>query len=237
MGRSQRISAGMAILVDKTISPLITDHGILVEGRAQFIMLQPPGEGSLTIINIYASLHSTDRAQLWQKVSQANFNADHVILEGDFNHQEVLECRGTAGLKQMNRRESSSWHLMMLKYGLSDTWRLDSLRKLSKKEFTFDNGCPGASSAMSRIDKFLVSQSVEERGGRIETAASVKKLSDHSPLVISVWGKQQEAPGNRICFFDIFFLSKKSRRKKLWEAWVGNHPPPTAPSQDFDWPA
>ncbi len=69
MGRSQRISAGAAILVDKTISPLITDHGIPVEGRAQFITLQPPGEGSLTIINIYVSLHSTNRAQLWQKVS------------------------------------------------------------------------------------------------------------------------------------------------------------------------
>jgi len=42
MGRSQRISASTAILVDKTISPLITNHGILVEGRAQFITLQPP---------------------------------------------------------------------------------------------------------------------------------------------------------------------------------------------------
>jgi hypothetical protein len=60
MGRSKRINAGTAILVDKTISPLITDHGILVEGRTQFITLQSPGEGSLTIINIYASLHSTD---------------------------------------------------------------------------------------------------------------------------------------------------------------------------------
>jgi len=155
----------MTILVDKTISPLITDHGILVEGHAQFITLQPPEEGSLTIINIYASLHSTNRAQLWQKVSQANFNSDHVIFRGDFNHQEVLECIGTPGLRQMNRRESSSWHLMTLKYGLSDTWRLDNFRKLSKKEFTFDNSCTGASSAMSRIDKFLVSQSMEERGG------------------------------------------------------------------------
>jgi exonuclease III len=105
---------------------------------------------------------------------------------GDFNHQEVLDYRGTPSLRQMNRRESSSWHLMTLKYGLSDAWRLDSFRKLSKKEFTFDNSRTGASSAMSRIDKFLVSQSVEERGGRIEAAASVKKLSDHSPLVISV---------------------------------------------------
>jgi hypothetical protein len=165
MGRSQRISVGTAILVDKTISLLIMDHGTLVEGRAQFITLQPPGEGSLTIINIYASLHSTDQAQLWQKVSEANFNADHVILEGDFNHQEAMDCRGTVGLRQMNRRESSSWHLMTLKYGLFDAWRLDNFRKLSKKEFTFDNGRLGASSAMSKIDKFLVSQSVEERGG------------------------------------------------------------------------
>jgi exonuclease III len=78
---------------------------------------------------------------------------------------------------------------MTLKYGLSDAWRLDNFWKFSKKEFTFDNGRTGASSAMSRIDKFLVSQSVEERGGRIEATASVKKLSDHSPLVISVWGK------------------------------------------------
>ncbi len=223
--------------MDKTISLLITDHGTLVEARTQFITLQPPGEGSLTIINIYVSLHSTNRTQLWQKVSETNFNADHVILGGDFNHQEVMDCRGTVGLRQMNRRESSSWHLMTLKYGLFDAWRLDSFRKLSRREFTFDNGHSGASLAMSRIDKFLVSQSVEEKGRRIEAAASVRKLLDHSPLVISIWGEHQEALGNCTRFFDTFFLSEESGRKELWEAWVGNHPPPIAPSQDFDWPA
>ncbi len=87
---SQRISVGTVILVDKTISPLITDHGTLVEGRAQFVTLQPLGEGTLTIINIYATLHLTDRAHLWKKVSHANFSADHVILGGDFNHQEMM---------------------------------------------------------------------------------------------------------------------------------------------------
>ncbi|CAK9867607.1 unnamed protein product [Sphagnum jensenii] len=102
---------------------------------------------------------------------------------------------------------------MTLKYGLSKAWRLDGFRKLSKKEFTFDNGRTGVSAAMSRIDKFLVSQSVEERGGRIEAAASVKKLLNHSPLVISVWGKQQEAPGNCSRFFDISFLSEENGRK------------------------
>jgi hypothetical protein len=64
------------------------------------------------------------------------------------------------------------------------------------------------SSALSRIDKFLVSQSVEERGGQIEVAASVRKLSDHSPLVISVWGKHMDAPRNCPGYFDSSFLSE-----------------------------
>ncbi|CAM6016382.1 unnamed protein product [Sphagnum balticum] len=124
MGRSQKISVGTAILVDKTISSLITDHGILVEGRTQFITLQPPGEGSLTIINIYASLHSTNRAQLWQKVSEANFNTDRVILGGDFNHKEAMDCRGTAGLRQMKEgvfllasHDAQIWIVRRLAFG------------------------------------------------------------------------------------------------------------------------
>ncbi len=67
-GRSQRIRAGTTILLDKIVAPFIIGHDILVAGRAQFITLQPPGEGTLTIINVYAPNLSTDRAQLWQKV-------------------------------------------------------------------------------------------------------------------------------------------------------------------------
>jgi hypothetical protein len=63
MGRSQRTRAGTVILVDKTVAPFIVDHDILVASRAQFITLQPPGEGALTIINVYAPIFSTDRAQ------------------------------------------------------------------------------------------------------------------------------------------------------------------------------
>jgi hypothetical protein len=68
-----------------------------------------------------------------------------------------MKCRSTTGLRQMNRKESSSWHHMTLKYGLSDAWHLDNFRKLSRKEFTFDNAHSGATSIVSRIDKFLVS--------------------------------------------------------------------------------
>jgi hypothetical protein len=57
----------------------------------------------------------------------------------------------------MMRREVASWHHMMLQYGLADAWKLDNFRKMSKKEYTFDNGKFGAHSTVSRIDIFIVS--------------------------------------------------------------------------------
>ncbi len=129
MWRSQRTRAGTVILLDKTVAPFIVDHDILDAGRSQFITLQPPGEGTLTIINVFAPNLSADRAQLWQKVSQPNLIADHFILGGDLNHQEPLEASNSLGTRQLSKREISAWHHMTLKYGLSDAW-----------EFTFDNG-------------------------------------------------------------------------------------------------
>jgi exonuclease III len=86
----------------------------------------------------------------------------------------------------MLRREVGFWHHMTLQYGLADAWKLDSFQKMSKKEYTSDNGRAGARSVVGRIDKFLVSQKLDTRGGRIEATTSVHKLSDHSPLVITI---------------------------------------------------
>ncbi len=120
MGRSQRISASMAILVDRAIAPLIKEHGILMEGRAQFITLQSPDNGLLTIVNIYAPRSSNDRAPLWRRINQAGFTSDHIILGGDFNHLEETDRRGTSGERQMHRREAASRRHMTLHYGLVD---------------------------------------------------------------------------------------------------------------------
>jgi exonuclease III len=87
----------------------------------------------------------------------------------------------------MHKREATAWHHLTLQYGLIDTWLLDNFRKMSAKEFTFD-GRSGTHSAVSFIDKFLVSQDLDLRGGTIEAAASIQKFSDHSPLVLSIWG-------------------------------------------------
>jgi hypothetical protein len=65
----------------------------------------------------------------------------------------------------MLRRKAASWHHMTLQYGLAHAWKLNSFRKMSKKEYTFDNGKSGACSVVSHINKFLVSQDLNMKGG------------------------------------------------------------------------
>jgi len=79
----------------------------------------------------------------------------------------------------------------------------------------------------------MVSQTLEERGGKIEAATSMRKLSDHSPLIITIWGRHN-APNSPMRFFDVSLLSDERSRKEILEAWVGNHSPP---SNKLDWPA
>jgi exonuclease III len=223
LGRSQRIRAGTTILIDRATTLLIKDHGILVDGKVQFVTLHSPDNGLLTIINVYASQTSTERALLWNRIVQADFISDHIILGGDFNH---FDQGNTLGSRRMHRREVVAWHQMTLRYGLTDAWFLDSFHKQSEKEFTFDNRRTGRQSAVSRIDKFMVSQTVEERGGRIEDAASMRKFTDHSPVCIKIWGSlgpSQNTPG----YFNVFLLSNERRKKDMLEAWIGEAPLPT----------
>jgi exonuclease III len=126
---------------------------------------------------------------MWKRLSEANLATDHFILGGDFNHWEEIERGGEAGNHRMHIREVVAWHHLTLQYGLMDAWKLDKFQKMSTKEFTFDNKRSGACSAISCIDKFLVSQQLDSIGGRIEMATSIRKFSDHSPLVLSIWGQ------------------------------------------------
>jgi exonuclease III len=224
---------GTAILVDRKTAPLVKDNEILLEGRAQYIMLQFADNGSLTIVNVYVARSSNDKAPMWKKLSKAEFTSDHIIVGGDFNHLEETTQRGTLGERQMPKKEAASWHHMTLQYGMSDAWCLDSFRKMSKKAYTYDNGRSGASSAISRIDKFLVSQDIDSPRRRIESTTSVRKLSNHSPLIITIWG-QPITPNNMVHYFDSSLLGEEESKTKMVQAWANDLPPPT---RDQEWPA
>jgi hypothetical protein len=155
--RSQRMSAGTSIPIDRSLAPLISANGILLEGWAQFITLQILGNGNLTISNVYAACSSNERMLMWKWLSEANLVANYFILGGDFNHWEETKRERVAEKRQMHRREAAAWHHLTFQYGLMDAWKFDSFRKMSVKEFTFDNGRFNARSAISHIDKFLIS--------------------------------------------------------------------------------
>lgn len=157
MGMSQITSAGTAIFVDRVTSSFVKDHGILTVGRARYVTLQSPEGGLLTVVNIYAQHTSNERASLWRKITHANFDSDHILVGGDFNHLEEITRWGIPGTRQIHRREAAAWPQMTLRYGLADAWGLDNFRKMLTKNFTFDNGRFGSQSAVSRIDKFMVS--------------------------------------------------------------------------------
>jgi len=227
------MSIGTAILVDKSTTPLVKDHGTLSAWRAQYITFQAPEGGILTIVNIYAPNSSNDRAPLWWKLSQADLASDNYIVGGDFNYAEGKNRGKALGESRMLRREAAAWHQMTIHYGLTNAWNLNSFRKMSRKDFTFDNGRAGPRSSVSRLDKFMVSQEIMERGGRIETAASVRKLSDHSPLVMTVWGNQPP-PENPPHYFDISLLAKEELRKEMVAAWNGDQ---ERPPSNQGWPA
>jgi endonuclease/exonuclease/phosphatase family metal-dependent hydrolase len=114
MGRSQKTNAKTSILVNRTIAPQVNANDILLEGRAQYITIQLPSNGSLIIVNIYENRSSKERAPMWRKLSETAFIANHIIIGGDFNHLEETNYRGLVEERQMHKREVATWHHMML---------------------------------------------------------------------------------------------------------------------------
>jgi hypothetical protein len=86
---------------------------------------------------------------------------------------------------------------------------------MSVKEFTFDNGRSNASLAVSHIDKFFISQDLDSRDGRIEVATLIRKFSDHSPLVLSIWGHPIIPDRPSHYFFSSLLEDEKGRVEML----------------------
>jgi hypothetical protein len=58
------------------------------------------------------------------------------------------------------------------------------------------------------------------RGGRIEAAPSVRKIFDHSPLILTIWGRISALP-TTATYFDITLLKEETSRTTLLNAWGG----------------
>ncbi|CAK9198176.1 unnamed protein product [Sphagnum troendelagicum] len=65
----------------------------------------------------------------------------------------------------------------------------------------------------------------------MEAAASIRKLSDHSPLTITIWG-HHPPPNNPTRFFDATMLNEEKGKMELLNVWAGDV---ARPSTSRDW--
>ncbi len=84
------------------------------------------------------------------------------------------------------------------------------------------------------INKFLVSQDLNSRGEKIEAATSIRKFSDHSPLVLSIWG-HPTIPNKPSHYFDFPLLKDEKKRVEMLQAWEGELPKPSNNSKWAPW--
>jgi len=61
----------------------------------------------------------------------------------------------------------------------------------------------------------------------------MRRISDHSPLVLTIWGCTP-APPTPTTYFDTALLKEEESRSALFDVWTSSKP---TPSQDAEWPA
>lgn len=158
-----RFKAGTCILLGKQLVPFIVDSGVLIEGRAQFVILDIHNT-RIGTLNIYAPNHTAARAQFWTRLRFQHLPLADWIVAGDFNMTESDEDRSPNYLESaMGQREQSTWNSFALSLGISDTFYVDDFRKIGSKRHTWSKQKPIPK--WSRLDRFYVNSTIQALGG------------------------------------------------------------------------
>lgn len=84
--------AGTGISISRTLAARVLDSGVLIEGRAQFLILDINGS-SVGILNIYGPNDTGRRAQFWSALADIDYLEADWILCGNFKMTELGEDR------------------------------------------------------------------------------------------------------------------------------------------------
>jgi len=74
LGHFQRWCVGTSILVGFNLILAILQHGIIMEGRARYIVFNISYANSIGIINVYATQTSKERALMWKAIIDHDLN-------------------------------------------------------------------------------------------------------------------------------------------------------------------
>ncbi|GJW94703.1 RNA-directed DNA polymerase, eukaryota [Tanacetum coccineum] len=126
----------------------------------------------IMIIAIYAPQESKEKKSLWDFLHHeiGKWNGD-VIIMGDFNE---VRCKSDRFGSQYNHHGAQRFNSFILNAGLVEV-------NLGGCHFTW---CHKSASKMSKLDRFLVSESVLSSCPNINAISLDRFLSDHRPILL-----------------------------------------------------
>ena len=97
------------------------DRGIVVPGRAQWLLLQW-GQTRVGLLNLYALNHASARATFWFQISESLPRANAWCVGGDFNMLETVEDRCSGSQTTMHGSKLAAWEQICMFLRLEDVW-------------------------------------------------------------------------------------------------------------------
>ena len=188
---STGFSGGLCILWDPSQVSLSDFQGTRNSISANFKVVGFPISGALT--NVYGPQHSGDKRSFLKSLSNLKtlMPLEHWVVGGDFNLINSLEEK--KGGRRCLEEECNLCHNTIEDLGLVDI-------TLGVGWFTWNNKRTGDRHIASRLDRFLVYESVINLGSEIHSSTLSARGSDHWPIELMWSGLGSQ-------FKNIFVLS------------------------------
>ena len=213
-----RFRGGTGIILSAKMTKLVTHHGILYPGRAQFVILNISPTLQLGIINIYGFSHTGPRAMMWAHLAQAQLPDAQWVLGGDFNNIESTnDKQGGSAKTSISIRELEAWNRMLLRFGVTDTYHLGAYYRKNTKAFTWSNCHSDETMIQTRIDRIYVPPYLEQRGGTTEILPTIPDISDHAGVVAHTKSLYKRKPRQHT--FNTGLLQNIEHKAALLTVW------------------
>jgi exonuclease III len=164
--QSGKYTGGTGNVFSAKMAAVVTHHGVLFPGRAQYVVLDIHPNLQVGIINVYGYSLTRPRATMWAHIAQAPLPEARWILAGDFNNIESLQDKqGGSDKTSISNRELEAWNKMLIRLGVRDAFHIGNYTWKNTKAFTWTNGREDHIMIQTRIDRVYISNDIEHKGG------------------------------------------------------------------------
>lgn len=184
-------SCGVCISVSATFVASVCQHGVLVPGRAMYVILRI-AESRIGFLSIYAPTHARARSAFWSLLVDVLrpvlSSVDSWVVGGDFNNIESAQdyqAEVPPVLTSIASTEQDAWERFLLCIRAVDAWYTPSFAHLPSS-LAFSWGLRRQQGRLlERLDRFYVGDWASFMGGSICIWPGTS-MSDHSPVSLTI---------------------------------------------------